>query len=65
MHYNKYLKLENELLDIAWENHFKIEVLKGYCESRLEQQVSSAIVFAFLTDICDNSLKLINKFDKF
>lgn len=58
------LKLHSNMMDMAWENCSRIEVLKGFCENFAGEKVSATTVLTLLEDILSKQKHFINYFDK-
>ena len=52
------------MMDMAWENCARIEVLKGFCENFAGEKVCATTVLTLLEDILTKQKNFIDYFDK-
>ena len=57
--------LESKVMDLAWNNYYKTEVLRGYCENSMGEKVSSVMMTTLLDEICSGQRELIRIVDKY
>ena len=65
MNYDECTELSSKLSDIAWNNYYKIETLKGYCENVMPDPLPSVMLFSLLDEICINSKQIIKLADNY
>ena len=63
MDFNEHNKLSCKLSELAWNNFYKIDLLKGYCENSMPDDISSDMLFTLLEELHNNSSQLIKQID--
>ena len=53
----------NEIQDLVIQNYEKIEVLRGYCESKECENIPASIVESMLAEILEKQKLIVNKLD--
>ena len=57
--------LESQIIDLAWNNYYKTDVLRGYCENNMGEKISSVMMVTLLDELCTEQRNLINFIDKY
>ena len=57
------LDIQSEIIGNVWNSYYKIEVLRGYCESLEDEKISSVMLETLLGEICLNQRNIIKIVD--
>ncbi len=63
MNFNEFSELSNELFEQAWDIFYKIEILLGYCEHKIDEPIPAPMVSHILTEIRDKQSQIIDNID--
>ena len=58
------LDFASEIIDMAYNNYYRMEALRGYCENLEGDELKSDMAESLLSDICKRQKELIRKIDE-
>ena len=60
----EFLDFASEIIDLANDNYYRMEALRGYCENLDGEKASSTMIKTLLDEICIKQTELIRKADE-